>query len=229
MDTERSQTDENAQKMGVILRNGFEILPAAAAAATAGRGTRCSVLGIEEWNGEMELRALPDFALDPDASAVDLYKVLGAGQPAGGTADLTRTRGVDAIKTFENARLIGLRDADAGIGDGEDDFAVVGLRADHDLSARQRVLGRVIQQILQNLGQQAAVAGDFRQIFGDIDGNADVFFRGAMLRSFQAALDELRNADGAYFELQAVGVHLRKFEQVVGQPGGAPGVRESDG
>src|SRR5258708_9347130 len=143
------------------------------------------------------LPILPDFALDPDASAVDLYKVLGDGQPEAGTADLTRTRGVDAIKTFENARLIGLRDADAGIGDGEDDFAVVGLRADPDLSARQRVLGRVIQQILQNLGQKAAVAGDFRQIFGDIDGNANVFFRCTMLRSFQAALDELRNADGA--------------------------------
>src|SRR5258708_38776081 len=174
---------------------------------------RCSVLGIGERNGEMELRAQSDFALDPDASAVDLYKVLGDGQPEAGTADLTRTRGVHAIKTFKNARLIGLRDADAAIGDGEDDFAVVGLRADRDLAARERVLGRVIQQILQNLGQKAAVACDFRQILGDIDGNADVFFRGAMLRSLQAAFDELRNAEGVDFELQAIGVHLRKFEQ----------------
>src|SRR5260370_1325994 len=39
----------------------------------------------------------------------------------------------------------------------------------------------------------------------------------AMVRGFHAGLDELRDADAANFELEAVGIHLGEHEQVFGE------------
>jgi len=92
----------------------------------------------------MELRAAADGALHPDAPAMHFDDVLGDGQAQAGAASLARARRVHAIEALEDARLVRGGDADAGIGHGEDDFAVARRGADRDRAARQCVLRGVV-------------------------------------------------------------------------------------
>src|SRR6266851_2867011 len=119
--------------------------------------------GVEDGDGEMELRAAADFAFDPDAAAMHFDDVLGDGKAQASAAELAGARGVDAIEALKDARLIGSGNADAGIGDGEDDFGVARFRADHDLTARERVLRGIVEQILQHFREAAAITGDIGQ------------------------------------------------------------------
>src|SRR6266849_4249419 len=173
--------------------------------------------GVEDGDGEVELRAAADFAFDPDAAAMHFDDVLGDGEAQAGAAELAGARSVDAIEALEDARLVGGGDANAGIGDGEDDFGAAGLGADRDLAARERVLRGVVEQILQDFREAATVAGDVGHAVEGRDGNGDFSFGGAMARGFHAGFDKLRDADAADFELQAVGVHFREHEQVFGE------------
>src|SRR5712691_1687414 len=184
--------------------------------------------GVEDGDGEMELGAAADFAFDPDAAAVHFDDVLGDGEAQAGAAELAGARSVDAIEALEDARLVGGGDADAGIGDGEDDFGAAGFGADRDLAARERVLRGVVEQILQDFREAAAVAGDVGYAVEGLDGNGDFLFGGAMARSLHAGFDELRDADAANFEFQAVGVHFREHQQILGEAREAAGVLDDD-
>src|ERR1700738_2399951 len=112
-------------------------------AAISGGGT----FRIEDWNGEIKLRALADFALHPNAAAVGFDEVLGDGEAEPGTANFAGTGDVDAIEAFENPRLVSLGNADTGVRNGEFDFGGVRRSAKHDLSAGRRILNRIIEQI----------------------------------------------------------------------------------
>src|SRR5712692_693637 len=68
-------------------------------------GARGRPLRVEDRNGEVELRTLAHFALDPDAAAVSFDKMLGDGEPQPGAADFAGTRNIHAVKAFEDARL----------------------------------------------------------------------------------------------------------------------------
>src|SRR5216684_4686003 len=164
--------------------------------------------GVEDGDGEMELRAAADFAFDPDAAAMHFDDVLGNGQTEARAACLAGARGVHAIEALEDARLIGGGDADAGIGDGEDDFSVARFGTDRNLTARERVLRGIVEQILQDFREAPAIAGNVGQTVEGLDGNGNFFFCGAMARGFDAGFDELRDADAANFELEPVGVHF---------------------
>ena len=73
----------------------------------------------------MKLRPLTDLALDPDAAAVSFYKMFGDGKPQPGAPNFARTGNVNAVKSFEDAGLVRLRNADARVGDREYDFGAV--------------------------------------------------------------------------------------------------------
>ncbi len=176
----------------------------------------------------MESRAAADFAFDPDAAAMHFDDVLGDGEAQAGAAQLAGARGVDAIEALKDARLIGSGNADAGIGDGEDDFGVARFRADHDLTARERVLRGIVEQILQHFREAAAITGDIGQAVERLDGNGDLFFGGAMARGFHAGFDKLRDADAPNFKFEAVGVHFGEHEQVFGQPREAARMLDDD-
>ena len=75
----------------------------------------------------MKSRALADFAVDPDAAAVDLNEMLGDGETKAGAAGFARARGIDAIEALENPRLVGLGNADTGVGDRKNDVGVAGF------------------------------------------------------------------------------------------------------
>ena len=142
----------------------------------------------------MELRALADLAFYPNPAAVSFDKMLGDGEPQPGAADFAGTRNINAVETLEDAGLIRPRDADTGVRNREGYFGMVSRSADRDLAAGGSVLHGVVEQILQNFGETAAISGDVRQALRQVDGNTEIFFGSGALRGFDAALDELRNA-----------------------------------
>src|SRR5260370_28865850 len=90
------------------------ILPCASA-----YGARGGALRVENGNGEMKLRALAHFALDPDAAAMNFDEMFGDGEAQAGAADFAGTGNINSVETLENAGLIGPGNAYAGVGDGE--------------------------------------------------------------------------------------------------------------
>src|SRR5713226_1408644 len=176
----------------------------------------------------MKLRALPHFALDPDAAAMNFDKMFGDGEAQAGAANFAGPGHVNSVEALEDAKLIRPRDADPGVGNGESHFGAVRGSADHDLAAGRSVLQGVVQQILQNFGKTAAVSGNVRQRLLQIHGDTQIFFGGGTLRGLDAALDELRDAQAADLQFQPVGVHFREHEQILGKPRETPGVFENN-
>src|SRR6266850_7756154 len=78
-------------------------------------GTGRGAFRVEDRNGKIKPRALADFAFHPDAAAVRLDEMLGDGQAKSRAAYFTGAGGVHAVKAFENAWLVGSRNADAGV------------------------------------------------------------------------------------------------------------------
>src|SRR5260370_7284415 len=89
------------------------ILPCASA-----YGAQGGTLRVENGNGEMKLRALAHFALDPDAAAMNFDEMFGDGEAQAGAADFAGTGNVNSVETLDNARLIRLGDPAAGGGPG---------------------------------------------------------------------------------------------------------------
>ena len=150
---------------------------------------------VENRHGKMKIRAFAYFAFHPDTPAVRFNQVFGDRQTEPRPARLARSRRVDTVKPLENPRLVCPRNADAGIGHGEHHFQFADRHTQYDLAARQGVLPRVIQQILQYLGQPAAVAGDTWWIFRNVHRKLQTIFQSAVLRRRQAAVDDLRHAN----------------------------------
>src|SRR6266550_8833414 len=66
---------------------------------------------------EVERAALPDFAIDPDAAAVQCDKTLGNGEAETRAAVPPRRGAVGLAELVEDVGLRLRRDADAGVGD----------------------------------------------------------------------------------------------------------------
>ncbi len=60
------------------------------------------------------------------------------------------------------------------------------------------------------------------------NGYSQVFFSGAALGRLEAAFDQLRNAEAANLEFEALGVHLGKHEEIFGQSRQPAGMFEND-
>src|SRR5260370_21134126 len=97
--------------------------------------------------------------------------MLGDGERQPGAADFAGTRNIHAVKAFEDAGLVRPRDADAGVGNRKGNFVVVRGSADGNLATGGSVLHGVVEQVLQDFGEAAAVGGDVLnglfQIHGD--------------------------------------------------------------
>src|SRR5882724_13049697 len=164
---------------------------------------------IEDRNGEIKLRALADLAFHPDAAAVGLDEMLGDGEAEARAANFAGTGSVHTIETFENAGLVGLGNADAGVRDGEFDFCGVGRGAEHDLAAGRGILNRIVEEILQNFGETLAVRRDIRQRLLQIHGKTKVLFGGGALSSVNTASHNARDAHAENFHLYPVYIHFR--------------------
>src|SRR5450432_4385755 len=95
---------------------------------------------IEDRHGEIKLRALTDFAGYPDSSAVNFDQMLGDGKSQSGAASFAGTRGIHAVEAFENTRLVGFGNANAGVGDGENHVGIAFLGAHGNAASGKGVL-----------------------------------------------------------------------------------------
>src|SRR5580658_10468081 len=77
------------------------------------RGAGCSA--SKKRHGKVELRSLTHFAVDPQAAAMHLDEMLGDGQTETRASGFARAGDINTVEAFKNARLVRLRDADAGI------------------------------------------------------------------------------------------------------------------
>src|SRR5712692_3992332 len=173
---------------------------------------------LEHRDREMELRTLTDFALHPNAAAMRFDQMLGDGKAQPGAAHLAGTGHVDPVEALEDPWLVRPRNSHSGVGNSERYFIPVCACADHDLAAGRSVLNGVVQKVLQDLGEEPSVRSNVRYCLADVHGNAQAFFSGGALRGLDAAFHELRHAQTANLQLQPLGIHLRKFEQVIGEP-----------
>jgi hypothetical protein len=132
------------------------------------------------------------------------------GQSEPRASRFSRTGHVHSVKALKNPRLLRSGNADACVCHCEHNFITLGVRAQNNLSACQRVLNGVIQQILQHFGDSAAISGNFRYVCQRFDRHIQVFLRCPVVRGFYAALNQLLHADAMNFELEPFGVHLRE-------------------
>src|SRR5713101_4663249 len=87
---------------------------ASTASGSSGTWTR-GALSLKDRDCEMKLRAAADFAVNPNAAAVNFHDVLGDGKAEPSAAELAGAGRVHTVKTLENARLIRFRNADASV------------------------------------------------------------------------------------------------------------------
>ena len=121
-----------------------------------------------EGEGEGKFGAVAYLAFDPESAAVGFDDVLGDGEAEAGAAGFAGAGGVHAIEAFEDAFLIRQRNADAGVGDGDDGFARAGGGADVDVPAWRRVLDGVVEEILENVAEQSGIAADGGKLRRDV-------------------------------------------------------------
>ena len=129
-------------------------------------------------------------AFDPEAATVGFYDVLGDGEAEAGAADFARAGGVHTIEALEDAFLIGERNADAGVGDGDDDFVIASDGAEVHTAAGGGVLHGVVEEILENFAEEAGIAAHSRKLgrIGKIE--RDIALAGFEERCGGAAYDE---------------------------------------
>ena len=78
--------------------------------------------------GEGEGAAFAGLAFHPDAAAVVFDDLLADGQAEAGAFGFVGERVADLLEFLEDFRLIGRRDADAGVGDADHQIAVCAAR-----------------------------------------------------------------------------------------------------
>ena len=103
-----------------------------AARRDAGRRTRCALAALLGWPpADTTVNSLPAArrAADGDPAAVRFDDPLDQAQAEAGALDLRRDDVGRAIERLEDARLLGGRDADAAIGDGDADISRPAARA----------------------------------------------------------------------------------------------------
>src|SRR5438045_1783345 len=96
-----------------------------------------------------ERAALVDLRLDGDVPAVHPDHLAGQRQAQARAGDLRDPRVLGAVEALEDPLGVLGADADAGVGDGYRDLAVVHLDRDRHLAALGRVLQRVADEVVQ--------------------------------------------------------------------------------
>src|SRR6185369_10150565 len=104
------------------------------------------LVSSDQWQSEMERRALVLTALRPDAAAVELDELLADRQPEARAPGAARDRIVELLERLEQSRQIVLANTDAGVGHTQPDGVGLGHDADQHPALRGE-LDRVRQQI----------------------------------------------------------------------------------
>ena len=110
--------------------------------------------------GEVELGAVAEFALGPDAAAVGLDDVLDDGEAEAGAAGFTGAGLVHTVESLEDAVEVLGGDAGAEVLDSELDGIFSELRADADTLARASVFEGVFNQVSEDLVHGIGIGHD---------------------------------------------------------------------
>src|SRR5579884_2236165 len=102
------------------------------------------------WKGEPKMGALTYFALDLNASLVQLDQLFGQGQPQAGAGELARGGAVDLYEALKNTGLISLGDADACVAHRNTDLLAFLSRLEGDCPSRRGEFDGVGQQVADN-------------------------------------------------------------------------------
>src|SRR5256886_6276146 len=116
-----------------------------------------------ERDREVEGRAVTDGAFHPDLAPVHLHDLLNDREAEASPGDGLRGAAADPTEAFEDVPDLVLGDADAGVGDADQDVASVGSAGQGDGPALGRILHRIVDDVADNLDQPVAVAGHDRQ------------------------------------------------------------------
>ncbi len=175
--------------------------------------------GAESYR-EIEGAAPVYFAFYPYLPAHHFHQPLGDGQPQAGTAETPRYRAVDLAEGFEELVHVGGGDADAGVGDGEDELGDVAGQADR--FERQRdgaffgefyaVVDEVVEDLAQAVAGPAHDGGDGAGHFGFED---EPFAGGMGGVGFDYFVDEFADGEVAAVDGQFADFHFGEVEDVV--------------
>src|SRR5262249_58083089 len=121
------------------------------------------LVSSDQWQSEMERRALVLTTLRPDAAAVELDELLADRQPETRASGAAGDRVIELLERLEEPRQVVLANSDAGVGDAQPDGIRLGDHADQDAALRGE-LDRVRQQIEQDLIDLSPIVRPRRQI-----------------------------------------------------------------
>lgn len=116
----------------------------------------CGV-GSVFWQENPCLRPLPLFARDINAASVRLNNPLANGQPQSAAVLLAAAGFVHTVKSVKHKRDIFLRDADAVVGDCQDNVLVCPLYRNIYIASGGRVFNGVVQHIIDDLAYAVGV------------------------------------------------------------------------
>ena len=130
----------------------------------------CTGLRVREHDADGRARA--GRTLELDAAVVILHGVLDDRQSETRAAGRLGVALIHAVEALEHAALMLRRDADAGIGDG--DAAAVGIGGDRHVHAPAVavILDGVVAEVIDDLVDQAANAGNDGRLARDADRDA---------------------------------------------------------
>ena len=123
-----------------------------------------------------------------------------AGSPAG-----TRSGGVDAIEAFKDAVEVLESDAFAGVGDGDVDESIAGVRGDADAAACRGVAQRVGEQVGEDFGDPFAVDLDGGCLGLGLGGECDCLGLVGRGRGLDRVVDDRLQRDRVAVQLELVG------------------------
>jgi len=158
-------------------------------------------------------------------AAHDLDETGGDGEAEAGAAVGAGGRGVGLREGLEDLDELLLRDADAGVGDGEAKGGgfVAGLMVERmihddfegDLAVPGELDG-VADEVEENLAEAGGVADeDIGDVGGDVAEQLKVFLVGAESEGFEGEVETLADVEGAEVEFDAASLDLREVEDVV--------------
>ena len=129
---------------------------------------------------------------------------------------------VDAVEALEDAALVGIRDADAGIHDGERDGLAILPDGNGDAAAGDVILDRIVAEVVDHFLQQLLNAFNHSVLAGQ--GQRDILF----LRNRPQALDHLAGqrvqVDRRFGEVRRAFVQPRQLDDIVDKVDQPPGL-----
>jgi hypothetical protein len=172
-------------------------------------------------------------AVDADTSLMGVDQLADDGEaeadPGGFAAQFTAA----TDEGFEDARVVGGRDARAAILDTDDGQAREGRchrlgEGDVDRGGRRRMLQGVVDEVYQDLSEGLGIGMGFDRGIGQMDFQGDIAFLGSGLEGFDNGGDVLGQVEAGGFEFGTAAFEAGMAQDVVDEQTEAAGFAEDE-